>query len=365
MTLRTWVGSVDGDVSDANNWSGTTLPIANDDVIFNSGSVSATIGLSALLEVDLDSFIVTEGYTGTIGTALATSGDSQTAKATSGTTNIEIDATDVSAEFPVGDYVYNTADKTWHRITASTFDNPDTSIDVTPGSATQWDVLTVQAYTGPMAVTTDLFYFRGAGNAVHSFLHGSTSLVTDKVIIFSNNATAQVELTGKMTRVDLLRGDVDLATGANIATLNIGYVTSRGSDVKLTVDSGVEPITVVNQSGGFCDSAIVAISLHSLVSGTWTQKTGAKTIALLNVFGGLYDWQDAGGTITTVTVWNGKLDASKDGSAKTITNSVDLYPGATLDISNGGNNITLSGDVVNYGGNLFVDSGSSLAITYP
>ncbi len=66
-----------------------------------------------------------------------------TANAASTTSVIDLTG-DVTAQFPVGSFVYHTTDLTWHLITISSF-GATTSITVTPTAATQWDSLTVRA----------------------------------------------------------------------------------------------------------------------------------------------------------------------------------------------------------------------------
>ena len=118
MATRKWTGVTNGNAGTTTNWSGDTLPVDNDIVIFDSGAVDVDAGLSALLEIDLDLLVITEGYTGQIGTGwTARAVAASTAHADSDASNINIDGEDVSADFPVGDVVYNSADKTWHRIT--------------------------------------------------------------------------------------------------------------------------------------------------------------------------------------------------------------------------------------------------------
>ena len=62
---------------------------------------------------------------------------------------------EVTADFPVGSYVKNSTDGTWHLITAVTFSDPDTDVTVV-ASVTQWDGLTVRAYTAPRIINCQL-----------------------------------------------------------------------------------------------------------------------------------------------------------------------------------------------------------------
>jgi len=66
MATRRWLGGISGDWSVAGNWSGGAVPVNNDDVIFDSGSVSVDAGLNQSA-VSLNSLNITSGYKGSIG----------------------------------------------------------------------------------------------------------------------------------------------------------------------------------------------------------------------------------------------------------------------------------------------------------
>lgn len=66
MSTKVWSGATDGNFQTATNWVGGVAPVAADDLIFNSGSVSVTAGLTGNAYA-LASLTVTENYTGSIG----------------------------------------------------------------------------------------------------------------------------------------------------------------------------------------------------------------------------------------------------------------------------------------------------------
>lgn len=66
MTTKTWSGAVDGNWQTAGNWVGGVAPVATDDIVFNSGSISCNAGLTGNVYA-LGSLTVTENYTGSIG----------------------------------------------------------------------------------------------------------------------------------------------------------------------------------------------------------------------------------------------------------------------------------------------------------
>ena len=54
----------------------------------------------------------------------------------SGSTSTAVISGDVEDDFPVGSYVYNVADVTFHRVVSSTYSNPNTTVTVTPAAST-------------------------------------------------------------------------------------------------------------------------------------------------------------------------------------------------------------------------------------
>jgi hypothetical protein len=67
MATRTWTGTTSGDWGVTTNWSPSTVPVSDDDVIID-GTVSITSGLNQSA-VDLKSLKVLSTYTGNIGTS--------------------------------------------------------------------------------------------------------------------------------------------------------------------------------------------------------------------------------------------------------------------------------------------------------
>lgn len=69
MATRTWLGATDGDWGVTTNWSGSTVPINGDKVIFNGdGDVAVTAGLSQA-SVDLALMFIGDDFTKNIGTS--------------------------------------------------------------------------------------------------------------------------------------------------------------------------------------------------------------------------------------------------------------------------------------------------------
>lgn len=61
-------------------------------------------------------------------------------------TKLEFAAADRTTDFTVGSWIQHPTDLTYHMVTASVFDNPNTTITVTPASGTMWDGASVIAY---------------------------------------------------------------------------------------------------------------------------------------------------------------------------------------------------------------------------
>ena len=80
----------------------------------------------------------------------------ETADASSTTTNINIVDKDVTANFPVGSFVKHVGQGTWHRITASVFSDPDTDLTVSPAAGADWDAEEVRAQTAPRIINCRL-----------------------------------------------------------------------------------------------------------------------------------------------------------------------------------------------------------------
>ncbi len=124
-------------------------------------------------------------------------------------------------------------------------------------------------------------------------------------------------------------GDVSLAAEADGAML-VDAITINGGNVD--IGNGVEKkatgaIVTVDVGGGVVTSRS-AVATLTVTGGTYTQVEGA--VAALNVDGGTVYWNTIA-TATTITVKSeGVLDFSQDGAAKTVTNPIEVFAGATI-----------------------------------
>lgn len=129
--------------------------------------------------------------------------------------------------------------------------------------------------------------------------------------------------------VSVFRGSVAVAgyasDTATVATLNVGYMTSQGSDANVRVGAGCT-LTTVNQSGGSLYISCAATTVTQTAGSLVLRGTAAYTT--LTVGGSLVYLSS--GTITTLTVTGGgSVDFGQDMRARTCTNAT-LYSGATL-----------------------------------
>ena len=67
MATKTWISNSDTDWDTAANWSGGTLPVAGDDVVFNSEGTADCYGPITLTDLTTGSIYVNKDYAGNLG----------------------------------------------------------------------------------------------------------------------------------------------------------------------------------------------------------------------------------------------------------------------------------------------------------
>lgn len=121
-------------------------------------------------------FIATGSNVDILTLAPLTTGTSRTDSnmANSSTTVICLQDNDYTSDFPVGDYVKNATDGTWHRIVSAAMGdggdadgNDDTLVTVTPAAVTQFDGLAVQAHHAPKIYNNTLVA-SGTGDSINA-----------------------------------------------------------------------------------------------------------------------------------------------------------------------------------------------------
>ena len=180
----------------------------------------------------------------------------------------------------------------------------------------------------------------------------------DATILNTGTGATACQLDGTFTVLNLIKGTITMVTGCTITTGNILYSSTQATDVNLTIPTGCT-ITNVYQRGGVVTCASAVATRLDIDSGTFTHSDG--NTATLNQRGGTYYWNCEGDTITKANLFGGTFDTRNNGVGKTITN-MDIWPGATAYLNNGGQNIVLTNAANYYGGTVVFDKGSAFQI---
>ena len=129
----------------------------------------------------------------------------------------------------------------------------------------------------------------------------------------------------------VLKGDVGVAFFAGevseLATLNVGYVTSPAGDSQVICGPGVT-LTTINQTGGKLDIDLTtaAPTTINLDGGVLTLRGDTNGVTTINIAEGA-KLIDMGGSGTIGTIHGrGEYDHSQSMTARTVTN-FSLYPG--------------------------------------
>lgn len=248
----------------ADNWSGSTVPVATDDVIFDHGSVPVKYALDQNA-ITLTSLTIELGYTGEIGLP---------------ETNIDAGSTASYSEYR----------DTVHKISATT---------ITIGGGSGNGSGRIKIDTGTVNTTINCF---GTGQALET---GVPSFLWN-----SGSATNNINLLKGSIGIAIFSGDT-----ATITNLRIGFLTSTIGDVTLRCGSGLT-ITNVTMGGGTV-TLESATTLIDMTDGQLTLLSGAH--AALNIDGGTCFYRSSG-TLTQGRVGpDGSLDCSQDPRARTFT----------------------------------------------
>ncbi len=275
MATFVWNGSVDGDTTDASNWTpGGGPPGDTDTVIFPTSTTVAVDGNADFPAVSADGtgferVIIEEGVTYNIGsrtTPLELYMDSDSA-----TNSIEIGGTGI----------YFLTPKQYNRITI-------TEAGSAPGEGLY------------------------ALNLVGMLLGGTRTGAID-IRCESNQSIGIAAEANTLSEVDelyIFGGDVTLGVG-------------------VTLNDASAALPMVMSGGTLISKA--AFTTAKISGGDWTQNAGGVSSSLTIDAGTVR--QNGTGTLVSITIReNGTLDASEqtDGDSFTVTNDVELYAGATF-----------------------------------
>ena len=330
MAVTYWDGSTDTDWATAANWT-DTLPVADDEVIFDSRQVSKpTTGMAdgvannsgkdTACTFDLLHF--KEGYTGGIGTAAlpcVCSPDKLIIEGT-GTYHICCGKNDQSTDTTIGITIINNPDATVYL-----YSNCNDGANVA-------EFTTVYVLAGTVYLA---FYDADTDDQGCSV---ATLYITPR-----NNKASNVTITIEKDAYDVLNStatDIYMNNGTLLTDSMVGTFVIRNGAVYY----GSEPST---------GTAVTEADMN---------------IATLRQHGGTFHWypDDTGNpTITTAHIFGGTFDASgstSDDIAKTIT-TLWGFTGATINLDNGKGNITVT-NFYNHGADWTVDKAAKVAITY-
>jgi hypothetical protein len=263
----------------ADNWSGDTVPVDDDVVVFNSGAISCKYNLTTAIQPA--QVIVTKGYTGTIGLP-----------------EINID----SSSYPYNEY----------RTKYLTFDDNSVTCtyDLAYGEGSGSGLIRISA---------------GAGQSIFNTYGTGSRLVTGQpTILLIGTHAANV--------LNTPQGDVGVAFFASetstLVAIRCGNGTTSGATV--VCGSGVTLTSaVIDVHGGnlTVNSATASADVDINSNGTFTA-LGTGAHADIDVQNGTCNYFTSG-TLTTLAVRSAGV-FNKDSRAATITNAIQLYKGATL-----------------------------------
>jgi hypothetical protein len=286
------VSSADGlyHFGNQDNWSGNTVPVDTDTIVFDAGSRGPLYGL--LPAIQPAAVEIPNSFLGKIGLA------------------------EINIDNPAKTYSET-------RTKYLTFDDNSATTTYTIGHG-------VGTGSGRLRLSA------GAGQAVWNVRGSGTRELTSTPCVLLIGTHASNELNN-------FDGDVGVAfyggETSTLATLRNG--SGARSVAKTWCGSGVtlSSCTVTMNGGTLTTNS--AISAANVYEGTWTHRAG--NVATVNVDGGTVNWEAGSATITTLRIGSATFDKSRDPRPLTVTNAVLLYAGATLNDPNG--TITFSGGI--------------------
>ena len=262
----------------AANWSGSTVPVDSDDIVFDSGSVDVLYGL-AQSSVSPASITITMGYSGKIGLADTNTGDSL---------------------YPYVEY----RDK--YLALGTSADGVTQALTIGGGDGQGSSRIKIDSGSGQCQLVVS--------NSGVSETQGVPAILWKGTHV-SNTAT-------------ISKGSIGIAFFAGetsaIMTTKVGFIQNQAADSNVVIGSGVT-LTTIEQTGGTLTTSS-AVTTMTLIGGTWRHLSGVAVTVTIN---GGYCSYESTGTMTTLTLAGGELDFRSNQRARTITNC-DLFAGVTF-----------------------------------
>jgi hypothetical protein len=140
------------------------------------------------------------------------------------------------------------------------------------------------------------------------------------------NASNVLQVTAGVVGIARLAGE-----SATLATLDVGYTSSVASDSTVVTGSGATVGTIL-QTGGSLTlyGGFTSIEMEDGTCTVLPGPAGTENETTVSVDGGKF-FLSSPGAVTNCTVGSsGTLDTSQDARSKTITNTLLLYKGATV-----------------------------------
>lgn len=272
MATVLWTGTTDGDWNTVTNWSTGTVPVAGDDVIFNTSSRDVTIS-SSISSITYDSLKILDGFTGKLGV----SGTKLDVNATS-----LLIATDQAEVHLDGDYT---------TVVLS---------DIPPAS-----VATPQITFGTSSTCTTFRVTGGQG----------------PVEVACNTASNVQMLTAPQATISIL---ATAGTTTNIL-MDSGTVTTANSLTTADVSGGTLVLT----------GAAGATTVNLTGAGT-LEHNGTGTVATLNVFdkaclaSTVNNATGTGAVFTNTNLFDGDIDERNGAATTTFTNGINVNGSGTI-----------------------------------
>jgi len=265
--------------SNADNWTGDTVPVDDDVIVFDSGDVDCKYGLSPAIQPA--GVIITQGYEGTIGLP-------------------EVNTDDPA--LPYDEY----------RTKYLTFDDNSVNCAYTIGEG---------AGPGSGRIRIDA----GAGQSTFNVRNTGTRLETNTPALLLLGTHASNEL-------NVQKGDVAAAffdgEAATLATLRVGYLESIDGDSRVVCGDGVTLSScTVTQSGGelTIESATGSGTIQQL-AGTLTVLAGAHASI---IHAGTVYYRSTGTLSALKTMGGGVFDLRRDNRGRTIS-AAEIYSGGEI-----------------------------------
>lgn len=300
----------------ADNWSGNTVPVDGDTIVFDTGSVDVLYGLTTGIQPATVTKLKT--YTGDIGL-------------------YETNTDDTSKPYPE----YRTKYLTFDDNTATT------TYHIEKGDGTGSQLVRIDA---------------GAGQVIwNSYGYGSRSITGQPCQLFLGTHASNV--------VNCNQGDLGVAffpsESSTLSTIRVGNGSTSGATVVCGDGTTLTSATIDIAGGSLTLNSATTSSSDIDISGSGTLYCyGTGGHISIDVQKGTCYYRTSG-TLGTLSVQaNGTFDKAGDLRAATITNLVQLYKGATLNDPHG--TLTLSGGFKVNGGTLedvTVDLGVSRTYT--